>query len=116
MTQRRGASSLGCLFTMLIVVAICYFGINIGEVYWRYYQFRDDMRQEVRFASHLSNDSILVFLRASADSLGLPSDASDIGISRTKTAITIESEYDESIELPGHVREVHFHPYAEGPL
>lgn len=116
MTQRRGASSLGCLFTLMIVVAVCYFGINIGQVYWHYYEFRDDMRQEARFADHLTNDSILVHLRADADSLGLPDEASDIGIRRSKTLIIIESEYDETIELPGQKRDVHFHPYVEGPL
>ena len=49
--QRRGASALGCLFSLLIVGALVYFGLNVGRVYWRFYQFQDDMRQEVRFAS-----------------------------------------------------------------
>jgi len=30
--------------------------------------------------------------------------------------ISVESFYDEPVELPGHVRELHFHPRAEGPL
>jgi hypothetical protein len=115
-TRRRGASSMGCLFTLLIVAAAIYFGVNIGEVYWRAYQFEDDMRQEVKFAAHSANDVIIMHLRASADSLGLPDDAHHIAIHRTNQSISVEAEYDERIELPMYVRDKHFHPYAEGPL
>ena len=45
--QRRGSSSLGCLFTLLVLAAVLYFGINVGEVYFRYFQYKDAMRQEV---------------------------------------------------------------------
>jgi hypothetical protein len=114
--SRSGASSLGCLFTLLVVAALVYFGINVGEAYWRFYQFQDDMRQEVRFAAHTENDAILRHLRASADSLGLPEDARAIALRRDEHLITIESVYDERIEFPGYARDVHFHPHAEGPL
>jgi hypothetical protein len=115
-TTRRGASSLGCLVTLLVVAAVLYFGTNVGEAYWRYYQFQDDMRQEVRFAAHTQNEVILSRLRASADSLGLPDDARLIALRRSEKAISVESEYDERIELPGFARNVHFHAHAEGPL
>ena len=116
MRHRRGSSSLGCLFTLLIVAAVVYFGANIVEVYWRAYEFADDMRQEVTFSPHNTNDMILTHLRATADSLGLPDDASLISIKRTPTSIAIEAFYDDRIELPLYVRDVHFHPHAEGPL
>ena len=53
--QRRGMSSLGCLVLLLLVAAAGYFGVNIGEHYFRFYQFQDDMRQEVKFAAHNSD-------------------------------------------------------------
>ena len=115
-TTRRGASSIGCLFGVLLVAAVVYFGMNVGEAYWRYYQFRDDIQQEVRFAAHNNNDAIMTRLRAAADSLGLPEAAGHVIIRRVKGLISIESYYDEPVELPGHVRELHFHPRAEGPL
>jgi hypothetical protein len=74
------------------------------------------MRQEVRFSSHSSNDAIVNRLKAAADSLELPEAAGNIQIRRTETTISIESEYYERIELPMYVREVRFHPHAEGPL
>lgn len=113
---RRGASTLGCLFTLLVVVAVVYFGMNLGRVYWRFYQYQDDMRQAVRFAGTLTNDRIIARLRASADSLGLPEAAGKISIRRTQNFISVESDYYETVELPMYVREIHFNPHAEGPL
>jgi hypothetical protein len=37
-------------------------------------------------------------------------------VRRVRGVISVESFYDEPVELPGHVRELHFHPRAEGPL
>ena len=55
--RRTGRGSLGCLVMLLILAAVVYFGVNVGEVYWRFYQYQDAMRQEVRFAAHNSNAS-----------------------------------------------------------
>jgi hypothetical protein len=99
---------------MLVAAVVVYFAVNVGEVYWRFYQFRDDMRQEVRFASKNTDAQIVTSLRADADSLGLPDDASDISVQRGAGDISIDAEYDERVELPMYARLVHFHPHAEG--
>lgn len=111
---RRGASTLGCLFSLLIFAAIAYFGVNIGEVYWRYFEYQDDMKQEARFAAANSNDKILTSLRARADSLGLPEDARAIAIRRGAHSIAIEAEYYERLEFPMYTKELLFHPHSEG--
>jgi hypothetical protein len=100
--------------TLLILAAIVYFGVNVGEVYMRFYQFQDAMRQEVRFAAHNSDAQILRRLQAEADSLGLPEGAGTISLQRDGRHIDLESDYYEHIELPGMVKEVHFNPRAEG--
>ena len=113
-TPRRGASSLGCLFMLLLVTAAVYFGINVADAYWRFYEYQDDMRGLVRFAANAPSDTIVARLRASADSLGLPRDAARVVVRRTDGAIILESDYYEHVELPGYIREIHFHPRAEG--
>lgn len=113
MNIRRGASSLGCLFSMFIFAVILYYGVNIGGVYWHFYQFQDDMKQDARFGTNMSTDKIRQHLRASADSLGLPDDAHDITIVRNVKGISIEAEYYETIEIPGKKKDVLFHPHAE---
>ncbi len=112
---RPGKSSLGCLFTLLIVTAVVYFGLNIGGAYWRYYEYTDDMKQELRFNS-LRPDSVMrEHLWADADSLGLPEDAKEISIQRYPATRTIRmsADYTEMIELPLTVRAFSFHPHAE---
>jgi hypothetical protein len=111
---RRGITSLGCLFTILVVAAIVYFGVNIGEHYWRFYQYQDAMRQEVRFAAHNTDQQILRHLRERADSLELPEAAGEVAVQRDGRHIEIESEYYVHVELPLIVREVRFNPHAEG--
>jgi hypothetical protein len=111
---RSGSSTLGCLFILLILSAAGYFAVNVGEVYFRFFQFQDAMRQEVRFASHNNDQVILRHLRAQADSLGLPEAAGEVTLQRSARHIEIESEYYEHIELPLFVREVRFNPHAEG--
>jgi hypothetical protein len=112
---RRGASKLGCLVTLLIGVAVAYFGFNVVEVYMRYYRFEDAIRQEVRFAQQSSDDVISRRLAARADSLGLPDEASRVRILRSANRITISAEYDELVELPGFVRTITFRPSVSNP-
>ena len=111
---RRGASSLGCLFTLLVVAAVIYFGVNVGEVYWRFYEYQDDMQQEARFAANRGDDQIKRRLAAAADSLGLPEAAGRVFIRRGSHEISIQATYYERIELPLYVREVQFNPKASG--
>ena len=110
----RGASSLGCLIMILVVAVVGYFGIGVGEHYWRFYEFRDSMKQEVRFAAHNSDALILRHLRARADSLGLPEAAGEVSLTRDQNHIELDSEYYVHIEFPLFVKEVRFNPHAEG--
>ena len=111
---RTGSSTLGCLFILLLLSAAGYFAVNVGEVYFRFYQYKDAMRQEVRFAAHNSDAVILRHLRAQADSLGLPEAAGEVTLQRDGRHIEMESEYYVHIELPMMVREIRFNPHAEG--
>ena len=110
---RTGRSSLGCLLTLLVLVAAGYFAVNIGEVYLRYYQFHDSMEQNARFAAHYDDDAIRNNLKLAADTLNLPEAAHTIQIRRRDHSITISAEYDERVELPLYVREIHFAPRVE---
>ena len=110
--RRAGASRFGCLLTLLIIAAVMYFGVNAGEVYWRYLQYKDAMAQEVRFRSFLPNKRIRENLARVADSLGLPEDAGVVTVTRARGRVTVEAHYEDVIELPGFRKEVHFEPRA----
>jgi hypothetical protein len=112
--RRTGRSALGCLVSILVVAAIGYFGINVGEVYFRFFEYQDAMKQEVRFAAHNSDAVIERHLIARVDSLGLPESAGEVTVERDGRHIEIESEYYDHIELPLYVREIRFNPRASG--
>ena len=117
MVNRRGASRLGCLLPLLIIAVAGYFAFDFGSAYFRYYQFKDSMGQEARFATTRTDDQITAHLSALADSLGLPEEAKTITISHGPSTITISSDYDEVIKLPmKKERVIHFHPIAVSRL
>lgn len=117
MVKRRGMSSLGCLLPLLILVIGAYFAFDIGMAYFRFYQFKDAMGQEARFASDRTDAQITSRLAALADTLQLPPGAELITIIRDPRTIMISSDYDEIIRLPlkkEHV--IHFHPLVMSRL
>ena len=115
-TGRSGRLSLGCLFGLLLLTVALYFGVNIGEVYWRFYRYQDAMQQEVRFAHMNTDQAIVRRLSLVAESLGLPDGARRLSIQRDdrRRHIVLGAAYAERVELPGFVRTVHFAPRAEG--
>ncbi len=113
MVSRAGSSRLGCLVMLLILAVGAYFAVDFGEAYFRFYQFKDAMGQEARFASDKTDAQITTRLSALADTLQLPPGAELITIQRTPTLISISSDYDEIIKLPmKKERVIHFHPSA----
>jgi hypothetical protein len=105
---RRGATKFGCLLYLLFLSAILYIIIPIGETYFRYQEYKDAMRQELRFRANLPNDKIRLHLRAQADSLGLPEEAGDVTVHRQGNEISVEAEYDESIKILAFKKQIHF--------
>jgi len=118
-TNRRGASRLGCLFSLLIFFGALYYGVNIGELYFRYYRLIDDMQTQARLASALDDGTIRRRIQAAIQDIGLPDDAStSLEVVRTASPreIRIETEYTESVHLPLFDHTFHFHPKASEPL
>ena len=112
-TARAGRSSLGCLVMLLLVSAAAYFGVNVGEAYWRFYRYQDAFRQQARFARQNSDAVILARLHALADSLDLPEEAHRIDLRRRDGTFSIAAEYVERVEMPLVVRDFRFTPRAE---
>lgn len=112
--SRRGRGRIGCLIALLILTAIIYFGFNVGEAYFNFYRYQDRMKSEARFAVNIPDATIKMRIAAFADSLGLPEPANKVIVRRGEHDIFIYANYIVRIELPGHVREIHFNPSAAG--
>jgi len=118
--SRRGASSSGCLLSLLIFVAVLYYGVNIGEVYFRYYRLLDEMQTETRIASGLDDGTIRHRIQAAIEDIGVPDSAggNQLQIRRTSSPreIVIETRYSEWVSLPFFNHSFSFHPRATQPL
>ena len=115
--SRRGTGGLGCLFSLLLFAGALYYGVNIGQVYLRYYRILDGMRSQARLAPSLQDDVIERRLSAQADSL-LPGDPPRFRITRggRPNRITIETEYTDAVDLPFFKHTFVLRPKAEEPL
>lgn len=117
--EQRGASTMGCLLSLLVLVAVLYYGVNIGEVYFRYYRILDEMQTQARVAAALDNGTIQRRIAEAIQEIGLPDDAgNNLQITRTAQPreINIETDYSETVTLPLFVHTFHLHPKATEPL
>jgi hypothetical protein len=117
--DRRGASTTGCLVSLLILVAVLYYGVNIGEVYFRYYRLLDEMKTQARLAAALDNGTIQRRIQAAIQDIGVPDEAgAGLTITRRPSPreITIETTYRESVHLPLFDHTFRFNPKATAPL
>src|SRR5437879_7358351 len=115
---RRGASSTGCLVSLLVFVAVLYYGVNIGEVFFRYYRLVDEIQTQAQLAAALDDGTIRRRIQASVQDIGLPDQAQQIRITRRSSPreIVIETTYSESVHLPLFDHTFTFHPKATQPL
>lgn len=119
MVNRAGRSNLGCLASLLVFATLLYYGVNIGELWFRYFRFVDEMKTQVRFAAVIDDGTIRRRLQAAADQIGLPdSVAGRIVIRRSSSPreIRIETRYSESVDLPFFRHTFVFNPRATQPL
>ena len=113
--SRRGGSTMGCLFSLVLFIAALYYGVHIGEVYLRYYRLLDAMRFQAQLAPNIKDDTVIDRrLTAAADSiLGRPL---RFRIARTTRRITIQTEYSDLVDLPLFKHTFLLQPRAEAPL
>ncbi|MGH7675462.1 MAG: hypothetical protein ACREMV_09345 [Gemmatimonadales bacterium] len=117
--RRRGASSTGCLVSLLVFVALLYYGVNIGELWFRYYRLVDEMKVQARLASALDDGTIRRRVVAAIQDIGLPQTATtNLTVRRTSQPreIRIATRYQEGVNLPLFNHTFTFRPRVTQPL
>jgi hypothetical protein len=114
---RSGRSGLGCIISLVVFLAALYYGVTIGQIYFRYYEILSSMRSQARLASTLTDEVIDRRLRQNADSL-LPKQNPEFRITRRTqpNRIVIETQYTEHVSLPFYKHTFILRPHAEEPL
>lgn len=113
--RRGGASTLGCLVAILLLLAVLYYGIDIGRAYWNYYRLIDEMETSARFAQTQSDEAIRHHLVGVVQDLGLPAEAQRFLIRRTEhpPVVSIRTKYTIEVVLPFKHKMVTLNPVAE---
>lgn len=116
--NRRGASRVGCLFSLLVTAAVLYYGMDVVRVYFKYWQIKDEMQSVARMAPGLDDVTIQRRLRVKADALELPPSAKRFTIRRLARPreIRISMSYDETVVLPFYQHTFHLKPAVRAPL
>ena len=115
---------MGCLFSLLVFVAALYYGVNIGELYFRYYRILDSLQTQARLAPGIDDGTIRRRIEADIqdilpDSSQAATDAiGQLEIKRTYSPrqIVIDTDYSESVHLPFFDHTFTFRPTATEPL
>jgi hypothetical protein len=110
----KGTTTLGCLVMLVVFGIAVFYGVHVGEIYWRYYELVDGMRQQARLAGVYSDDSIRIHLTAQADSLLGTSPR--FLIHRGPARATISTEYSEELDLPLLKRTLVLRPHVQEPF
>jgi len=99
----------------MILMAVLYYGLDAGRLYWDFYKFQDEMETSARFASTQTDDQIRKHLKGVAQDLGLPAEAQRIVIRRIQHTplISIHSQYTVELVLPFKRKEITLRPVAE---
>ncbi len=115
---QAGKSRYGCLVGLLVLAAVLYYGSDVGAVYIRYFQLRDEMGQAARLARTLDDAAIQSRLHAKAEELDLPAQAHRFTIRRfaRPRQIRISTSYAETVQLPFTSYTIRLSPEVRAPL
>ncbi len=109
---KRGVTRTGCLFSILLLMAVTYFGLPVAGMYIRYYRMKNEMQTQARFAPSIDDGTIRRRLLQTIDNLGLPMEARQLRIRRINRPreIIISTTWQETIILPFYSRVQRFRP------
>ena len=100
--SRAGKLPVKFLLTLAVFAGLIYYGIGAGRGVLTYYQMKDEIRVQARFASNLTDEDIRRRLRTKATELRLPSDAQQVTIQRRgrPREIVVTVSWPDTIALP----------------
>ena len=101
--SRSGKSKLGCLFQLVLIAGVAYYGFDWGKAYFKYWSLRETMRSQAGMASGIDDATIHRRILVKIDALALPNEAkSNIRIRRRNRPreIVISTSYVVALRIP----------------
>jgi hypothetical protein len=113
----RGAANIGCIIWLAVVGILVYVGLKVIPVKIASSAFYDTMQEQAGFGSikplHVIEHDVLM----RAQELRLPVTKQNLKVRRSAREITIEAEYEITVEFAfGYKYVWKFHPVVSRPL
>jgi len=109
--RNQGASTLGCLFFLVVIGAAGYVGLKVGTVYWDYFEVRQKIREALNWAvAGQAKSDAEIFLKVSSNvrETGLGLKPRDVKITHTSEDLTITVAWKREIEFPSYTLPLNF--------
>jgi len=99
---RAGKMPVKFLLTLAVFAALIYYGIGPARSYAKFYQLKDEMRVQARFAGNLTDADIRRRVGTKATELRLPGEAQRVTIRRRgrPREIVVTVSWPDTIILP----------------
>lgn len=107
----RGASSMGCLFFLLIAGVVGYVGFKVGEAYWNYFEVRQKTREVLNWAAASppkTETEIMQRVIVKAVEVGVELSPRNIQIMQTPDTLTIIVSWSQEVEFPYYTLPLNF--------
>ena len=108
---RRGASTMGCLVSILIAGVIIYAGFKVGEAYWNSFEVRHKIHEALNWAAAgamKSDAEITQKVITNVSQVGVELPPQSIQISHTTDTLTITVSWGQEVEFPYYTLPLNF--------
>jgi hypothetical protein len=106
------------LFSLLILIALVFVGVQYGSAYLNQYLLRDEVRQSVKYAgtSRKGPEDIRREVVEKAAELGIEIDPQDVQITKRGPAFTLDLQYTTVVNLRVHQHVLTFDISEKGEM
>jgi len=98
-----GAVSFGCLLFLLIMIALGYVGLKVGEAYWKYFEAREKIREAMNWAATgdpKPEEEIIKRVITKTREVELELSVDDIRVQKRANTLTVIVNWVQEVEFP----------------
>lgn len=116
--NRRGDGKLQFVLILLILVALSYVGVKMGQPYYAYRSLERTMEQWAKITLYKGDKNyadLMEKIKWTIDQHDIPLAIEDVQIEYDpdEKVLSVYAEYDVYVELPGYEHHYFFQPHAE---
>jgi hypothetical protein len=107
----RGASALGCLFSLLVLGAAAYVGLKVGGAYYDYFEARHKIREALNWAvagQPKTEAEMIQKVTSLVRQTGLELKPREVKITHSGENLTVSVSWKREVEFPGYILPLNF--------